>query len=202
MIFVVDNYDSFTYNLVQYLGQCGAEVRVERNDKVKLDDILASSPRGILLSPGPRTPRESGVCLELLDQALQEGSPLQSIPIFGVCLGHQAMGHAGGGIVREAASARHGKTSMISHDGRGVFDGVPSPFLAVRYHSLVIDPALLPEGFEVTARSDDDGEIMGIRHRTLPIEGVQFHPESILTEHGLKIIENFVRTTKTQLAQR
>lgn len=202
MIFVVDNYDSFTYNLVQYLGQCGAEVQVARNDEVSLDEILAAKPDGILLSPGPRTPRESGVCLDLLARALQPESAFRAIPIFGVCLGHQAMGHAGGGIVRQAASARHGKTSMISHDGKGVFAELPSPFLAVRYHSLVIDPLLLPEVFDVTARSEDDGEIMGIRHRTLPIEGVQFHPESILTEHGLKVIENFVQMTKSPLVQR
>jgi len=196
MIFVVDNYDSFTYNLVQYLGQCGAEVIVRRNNETTLAEILAERPTGIMLSPGPCTPTESGVCLDIVSAALAADSPLAGIPVFGVCLGHQALGHVGGGSVVRADQPRHGKASEIEHDGHGVFTGVPSPFRAIRYHSLVIDKIRVPDGFEISARAQDDGAIMGIRHQTLPIEGVQFHPESILTEHGMTIIQNFVRATR------
>ncbi len=190
MILVIDNFDSFTYNLVQYLAQCGAEVTVRRNNEISVPEILELSPGGILLSPGPCTPNESGVCLDVLSAAL---AGELAMPIFGVCLGHQAIGLQSGGVVRRAAQVRHGKASLVAHDGTGVFAGLPSPFSAIRYHSLVIDPESLHPDFRVTARSLDDDEIMGIRHLSLPIEGVQFHPESILTEHGLELVGNFVR---------
>ena len=194
MVLVVDNYDSFTYNLVQYLGQCGAEVVVRRNDAVTLEEIAALAPQGIMLSPGPCTPRESGVCLPVLASAHQgPGSPLAGIPIFGVCLGVQAMGHTAGGVVRRAPRIMHGKASPIRHDGKGLFEGIPSPFSAIRYHSLVVTHESVPDVYEVTATAEDDGEIMGLRHKTLPIEGVQFHPESVLTEHGLALVNNFVK---------
>mgnify|MGYP000954964473 FL=1 len=202
MILVVDNYDSFTYNLVQYLGQCGADVVVARNDEISISAVLEQQPDGILLSPGPKSPAHSAVCLEVLQSGLDPDGPFRDTPIFGVCLGHQAMGHAGGGVVRQAERARHGKTSAISHDGRGVFTGLANPFQAVRYHSLVIDPSGIPKGFEVTAHSTDDNEIMGVRHRELPIEGVQFHPESILTEGGLTIVKNFVDQCRAAKARR
>lgn len=189
MILVLDNYDSFTYNLVQYLGICGAETVVLRNDAVTLEEIVAMKPDGILLSPGPCTPDRSGVCIDVVGAALQREL---AIPLFGVCLGHQAIGLVSGGVVRRAEHVRHGKPSPVSHDGQGVFAQMPNPFSAIRYHSLVIDPSSLSPDFVVTARSDDDGEIMGVRHKSLPIEGVQFHPESVLTENGLQIIRNFV----------
>jgi anthranilate synthase/aminodeoxychorismate synthase-like glutamine amidotransferase len=191
MILVIDNYDSFTYNLVQYLGQAGAEVVVRRNDEITIDEIRNLSPAAIMLSPGPCTPRESGVCLDVLEDALQRQT--LRVPIFGVCLGHQAIGHRGGGEVRRAGRIMHGKTSMVRHDGRGLFEGMPNPFRAVRYHSLVVARDAVPPGFLVTATAEDDGEIMGLRHESLPIEGVQFHPESVLTEEGFRIVENFVR---------
>lgn len=190
MILVIDNYDSFTYNLVQYLGQAGAEVVVHRNDEIDLDGIRALDPEGIMLSPGPCTPRESGVCLNVLAAALQGDL---SVPIFGVCLGHQAIGEVAGGVVKQARRIMHGKTSMVRHDGQGLFAGMPNPFRAVRYHSLVVTPDSVPAGFTVTATAEDDGEIMGMRHDSLPIEGVQFHPESVLTEEGFRIVENFVK---------
>jgi anthranilate synthase/aminodeoxychorismate synthase-like glutamine amidotransferase len=198
MILVIDNYDSFTYNLVQYLGQVGVETVVHRNDAISLDAIKSLGADGILLSPGPCTPRESGVCLEVLDSAFKGEI---SVPIFGVCLGMQAMGHVGGGIVDRAGAVRHGKTSPVSHDGKGVFEGIPSPFQAIRYHSLVIQKDAMPKDFVVTATAEDDGEIMGIRHKSLPIEGVQFHPESVLTQDGLKIVENFVRMTQARVLE-
>ncbi len=194
MILVIDNYDSFTYNLVQYLGECGAEVVVRRNDAVGIEEIESMRPSGILLSPGPCTPNESGVCLDVLGVALRGG--LRDIPIFGVCLGCQAMGQKGGGIVRRAGRVMHGKASPVRHDGRGVFEGVGNPFSAIRYHSLVVDRNHVPVDFDVTATAEDDGEIMGLRHRTLPIEGVQFHPESVLTEDGFRIVQNFVAVTR------
>lgn len=186
MILVIDNYDSFTYNLVQYLGQCRVDVRVWRNDEIGLNDVLAERPAGIMLSPGPCTPDQSGVCLDLARAALDGKTP----PVFGVCLGHQAIGLVAGGTVRQAKTMMHGKASSVRHDGAGLFTGLPNPMRAIRYHSLVVDD--LPPTLAVTARSEDDDEIMGFRHVSLPIEGVQFHPESILTEDGLRIVRNFV----------
>jgi anthranilate synthase/aminodeoxychorismate synthase-like glutamine amidotransferase len=191
MILVVDNYDSFTYNLVQYLGECGAEVEVYRNDKIDLDAIVEKKPSGIVLSPGPCTPKESGVCVNVSCEALKQDGRLKGIPVFGVCLGHQTMGEVAGGKVERAKNIMHGKTSMVRHDGRGLFDGMPNPFRAVRYHSLVVTRDSVPNGFIITATAEDDGEVMGIRHESLPIEGVQFHPESVLTEQGMVIVKNF-----------
>jgi len=192
VILVVDNYDSFTYNLVQYLGQAGAEVVVRRNDAIDLDEIRRLKPDGIMLSPGPCTPKQSGVCLSILAGAMGATREID-VPIFGVCLGHQAIGEVAGGHVVQAKRIRHGKTSMIRHDGKGIFEGMPNPFRAVRYHSLVVTADSVPSEFEITATAEDDGEVMGIRHRSLPIEGVQFHPESVLTEEGFRIVENFVK---------
>lgn len=202
VILVVDNYDSFTYNLVQYLGQCGAELVVRRNDEVGLEEIERMRPDGIMLSPGPCTPRESGICLDILRAALAaEGtdSPF-GVPLFGVCLGHQAIGHIAGGEVRQAKNIMHGKASMVRHDGKGLFEGMPNPFSAIRYHSLVVSRDTIPNGFIATATAEDDGEIMGLRHETLPIEGVQFHPESVLTEQGFRIVQNFVNRVRTAIA--
>lgn len=196
MILVIDNFDSFTYNLVQYLGQCGAEVVVKRNHEFSIPEIEALKPDGIMLSPGPCTPKESGVCLNILEAALAGSSSALKVPIFGVCLGHQAIAHVSGGVVERAVNIRHGKASPVSHDGKGLFQGVPSPFQAIRYHSLIVRETSMPQGFYATAHSEDDHEVMGLRHESLPIEGVQFHPESILTEHGMTIIENFVRMTR------
>ncbi|MCO5296678.1 MAG: aminodeoxychorismate/anthranilate synthase component II [Fimbriimonadaceae bacterium] len=199
MILVVDNYDSFTYNLVQYVGECGEEVVVRRNDAVTVAEIATMSLTGILLSPGPCTPRESGVCLPLLDEAHRgSAGALGGLPIFGVCLGLQAMGHTAGGEVARAKQIMHGKPSLIRHGGQGVFAGIPSPFSAIRYHSLSVRPESLPSTYEVTATAEDDGEIMGLAHRSLPIEGVQFHPESVLTEHGMAMIANFVKRCQGQ----
>lgn len=186
MILMIDNYDSFTWNLVQYLRELGAEVRVSRNDEVGTADIEAMRPGGIVISPGPCTPSEAGVSVA----AIREFSG--KIPILGVCLGHQAIGQAFGGKVGHAAKVVHGKTSAISHSGKGVFSGLPSPFTATRYHSLAILRASLPACLEVTAESED-GEIMGVRHRDFPVEGVQFHPESFLTEHGHALLKNFLQ---------
>ncbi|MGH8518927.1 MAG: anthranilate synthase component II [Panacagrimonas sp.] len=190
MILMIDNYDSFTYNLVQYFGELGAEVEVHRNDCITVDEVAAKKPSHIVLSPGPCTPNEAGICLSLIEQ-------LQGrIPLLGVCLGHQAIGQAFGGTVRRAREVMHGKTSLVHHRGRGVFRDLPTPYTATRYHSLIVDRAGLPDDFEVTAWTEQaDGEmdeIMGLRHRTLPIEGVQFHPESILTEHGHRLLRNFL----------
>lgn len=192
MILLIDNFDSFTYNLAQYLGQCGAEVVVRRNNAIDLDGIAAMGPAGIMLSPGPCTPNQSGICLGVLEESLRPGGRLAGVPIFGVCLGLQTIGQVGGGTVRQAANIMHGKTSMVRHDGKGLFAGMPNPFRAVRYHSLVVQKDRVPPGFEITATSEDDGEIMGLRHESLPIEGVQFHPESVLTEDGMTIVRNFV----------
>lgn len=185
MILVVDNYDSFTYNLVHYLAELGAETHVVRNDDLTAGEAWALGPEAVLLSPGPCTPNEAGVCLSLIDTA-----PLD-MPIFGVCLGHQAMGQAFGGDVIRAKALMHGKTSPILHEGRSVFAGLPSPFTATRYHSLAVKRETLPDMLEVTAWTAD-GEIMGLAHRTRPIHGVQFHPESIATEHGHDLLANFL----------
>jgi anthranilate synthase/aminodeoxychorismate synthase-like glutamine amidotransferase len=210
-ILVIDNYDSFTYNLVQYLGQVGADVTVRRNDEISVQEIVDLRPDGIMLSPGPCTPDRSGICLSVLAGALGKEDPLhaglntsakqffESVPIFGVCLGHQAVGHLSGATVTRAQNIMHGKASMVKHDGKGLFEGMPNPFRAIRYHSLVITEATLPADFTVTAKSEDDGEIMGIRHKRLPIEGVQFHPESVLTENGIRIVENFVKRSTPQI---
>jgi len=186
MVFVLDNYDSFTYNLVQYLGELGAEVVVKRNDEVTVAEIAAMKPERIVLSPGPGRPEDAGVMMDLIRQLCQ------TTPIFGVCLGHQAIGAVFGGSVVRAASPMHGKTSTIEHNSRGVFTGITAPFDASRYHSLVVAQDDLPEQLEVTARTAGDGVIMGLRHRTLPIHGVQFHPESILTSEGRRILRNFL----------
>lgn len=191
MILVIDNYDSFTYNLVQYLGQCQAEIEVVRNDEITVEDAAARGASGIMLSPGPCTPKESGVCLDILSAALGGHEVLSRTPIFGVCLGMEAMGEVTGGTIRTARTIKHGKASPCEHDGQGVFQGMPNPFQVIRYHSLVIDEGSLRDDFVATARSLDDGELMGIRHRELPIEGVQFHPESIDTEEGFLIVKNF-----------
>jgi anthranilate synthase component 2 len=190
MIVMIDNYDSFTYNLVQYLGELGAEVEVFRNDRVSVAEVAARAPSHIVLSPGPCTPDQAGICLELI------GRLKGRFPILGVCLGHQAVGQAFGGKVVRAREVMHGKTSPIHHAGLGVFRGLPTPFTATRYHSLIVDRDSLPPEFEVTAWTElHDGsadEVMGLRHRSLPVEGVQFHPESILTEHGHALLKNFL----------
>jgi len=192
MIVMIDNYDSFTYNLVQYFGELGAEVLVHRNDQITVDEVAALKPSHIVLSPGPCTPNEAGICLELIERLGKPGL----FPILGVCLGHQAIGQAFGGKVIRAASVMHGKTSPIHHRQQSVFTGLPTPFTATRYHSLIVDRSGLPDDFEITAWTQkEDGavdEIMGLQHRSLPIEGVQFHPESILTEHGHAMLKNFL----------
>jgi anthranilate synthase component 2 len=185
MLLMLDNYDSFTWNLVQYLGELGAAVKVVRNDAMSLDDIEALHPQRIVISPGPCTPNEAGVAVPLVRRFAGR------VPILGVCLGHQAIGQAFGARIIRAQRVMHGKLSSIVHDQRGVFADVPSPFNATRYHSLAIERASLPTALDVTATADD-GEIMAIRHRELPIEGVQFHPEAILTEHGKKVLQNFL----------
>ena len=185
MILVIDNYDSFTYNLVHYVNELGAETRVVRNDKITVQDALALGAEAVLLSPGPCTPDEAGVCLPLLRAAPQD------LPILGVCLGHQAIGQAYGGTVIRARALMHGKTSQITHEGKGIFKGIPSPFTGARYHSLSVRREDLPPELEVTAWTDD-GEIMGFQHVTRPVHGVQFHPESIATEHGHQLLGNFL----------
>ncbi|MCL2447462.1 MAG: aminodeoxychorismate/anthranilate synthase component II [Polyangiaceae bacterium] len=184
-ILVVDNYDSFTFNLVQYLGELGAEVEVHKNDAIDVAGVRARAPAGVLISPGPCTPNEAGVSLDLV----RELGP--RLPVFGVCLGHQTIGQAFGGRVVRAARLMHGKTSPILHDMRGVFEGIPSPFEATRYHSLIVERASLPPCLEVSAWTDE-GEIMGLRHREYAVEGVQFHPESVLTSEGKRIVENWL----------
>ncbi|TMA47515.1 MAG: aminodeoxychorismate/anthranilate synthase component II [Deltaproteobacteria bacterium] len=184
-LLVIDNYDSFTYNLVQYLGELGADLDVRRNDAITLDEVAALGPDGVVISPGPCTPREAGISVPLIQRFAG------TIPILGVCLGHQAIGAAFGGAIVRAARIMHGKTSRIHHDGRRLFAALPDPFEATRYHSLVIEPATLPPVLERTAWTDED-EIMGVRHRTLFVEGVQFHPESILTVEGKRLLGNFL----------
>ncbi|MEQ1663221.1 MAG: aminodeoxychorismate/anthranilate synthase component II [Thiobacillus sp.] len=186
MLLMIDNYDSFTYNLVQYLGELGEDVRVIRNDEIDLVGIAAMKPDRIVVSPGPCTPNEAGVSVPLIREFAGH------IPILGVCLGHQSIGQAFGGKVIRAKELMHGKTSMIHHTDRGVFKGLPNPFRATRYHSLVIERESLPDCLEITAWTDDN-EIMGVRHKTLAVEGVQFHPESILTEHGHAMLANFLK---------
>lgn len=188
MILVLDNYDSFTYNLVQYLGELGATMHVSRNDALTVDDVEGLAPDGIVISPGPGNPDAAGISLELIRRFHTR------VPILGVCLGHQAIGQAFGGTVARARKQMHGKTSTISHDGRGVFRGLPAGFAATRYHSLVVLEAGLPAALEISARAED-GEIMGLRHRQYPVEGVQFHPESILTGQGKALLGNFLELT-------
>ena len=188
MLLVIDNYDSFTYNLVQYLGELGEEVRVIRNDEIAAAEIAGLAPARIVISPGPCTPNEAGISLETIK--LYAGK----IPILGVCLGHQSIGQAFGGKVVRAAKVMHGKTSRIHHDGKGAFTGLANPFQATRYHSLIIERASFPDCLEITAKTADDegGEIMAVRHKTLAVEGVQFHPESFLTEGGKDLLRNFI----------
>ena len=185
MLLLIDNYDSFTYNLDQYFGELGADVHVHRNDALTLDQIAAWEPEQIVISPGPCTPSEAGISVPLIARFAG------TIPILGVCLGHQAIGQAFGGRIVRARHVMHGKLSPVTHDGRGVFHGLPSPLTATRYHSLSIERATMPACLEVTATADD-GEIMGVRHREWPVEGVQFHPEAILTEHGHALLSNFL----------
>ncbi|WP_027086658.1 aminodeoxychorismate/anthranilate synthase component II [Cohnella panacarvi] len=185
MILVIDNYDSFTYNLVQYLGELGEEIVVHRNDEIDLEGIEKLAPDHILISPGPCTPNEAGISLALLERFKGE------IPIFGVCLGHQAIGQAFGGDVIRADQLMHGKTSDITHDGKTIFEGIGSPFTATRYHSLIVKRDTLPDCLEISAQTSD-GLIMGLRHKEYVVEGVQFHPESIMTEDGLKLLRNFL----------
>ena len=191
MLLMIDNYDSFTYNLVQYFGELGQEVKVVRNDAMTVDQIAALGPSRIVISPGPCTPNEAGVSLQVLERLSEH------VPILGVCLGHQSIGQAFGGKVVRAKTIMHGKTSMVRHKGVGVFAGVPNPFEATRYHSLVVEKDTLPDCLEITAWTEDENggfdEIMGLRHKSLPVEGVQFHPESILTQHGHDLLRNFLR---------
>ena len=189
MIVLIDNYDSFTFNLVHYFGELGAEVVVHRNDKVSAGDVIRADPDAIVLSPGPCTPNEAGICLDLVDKASA------TIPIFGVCLGLQSIGQAFGGNVVRAPLPVHGKLSEVKHEGHGVFRGINGPFKATRYHSLVVDRATLPDALAVTAETD--GLVMGAAHKTLPVHGVQFHPESIASEHGHRILKNFIDIAAT-----
>jgi anthranilate synthase component II len=185
MIAMLDNYDSFTYNLVQYLGELGAEVRVFRNDEITVEELEALRPSHVVISPGPGTPDEAGITLELIRKLAGR------TPVLGVCLGHQAIGQVFGGKVVRAGQVMHGKVSTVRHDAKGVFASLPDEFVATRYHSLVVEKASLPSCLEISAHSED-GEIMGLRHRALPVEGVQFHPEALLTEHGHRMLQNFI----------
>ena len=186
MVLVIDNYDSFTFNLVQYLGELGADIQVRRNDAVDVAAVRALAPARIVVSPGPGRPEDAGVSCELIRQLGAE------VPILGVCLGHQAIGHVFGGRVVSAPAPRHGKTSSVVHDGRGVFQGLTGAFDAARYHSLVVAAEPWPDALEVAARSDDDGVVMALRHRQFPLHGVQFHPESVLTSDGRRLLRNFL----------
>jgi anthranilate synthase/aminodeoxychorismate synthase-like glutamine amidotransferase len=188
MVLVLDNYDSFTYNLVQYLGELGERPEVLRNDEIAVEDIASLAPRAIVVSPGPRTPREAGICIPAIQRYGAE------IPILGVCLGHQAIGEAyGGKVVRAPRGVMHGKTSRIRHDGTDLFAGIPTPLEVMRYHSLVVERVSLPNALEVTATAvDDSSEVHAVRHREYPVWGVQFHPESILTQHGKRLLDNFL----------
>ena len=194
MILVIDNYDSFTYNLVHYFGELGAEVVVHRNDALNVQEAMAMNPAAIVLSPGPCDPDQAGICLALTEAAAETKTPL-----LGVCLGHQAIGQAFGGKVVRCHEVVHGKMGAMHHAGKGVFEGLPSPFLATRYHSLIVDRATLPDCLEVTAWIED-GTIMGLRHRDLPIEGVQFHPESIASEHGHRMLRTFLEAAGVPLS--
>jgi len=189
MLLVIDNYDSFTYNLVQYLGELGQQVRVVRNNEVSVDDIERIYPEAIVISPGPCTPNEAGISLEVISRLAGK------VPILGVCLGHQAIGQAFGGKVIRAKEVVHGKTSRVFHDDKGIFAGLPNPFEATRYHSLVVERSSLPDCLEITAKTWDE-EIMGLRHKSLAVEGVQFHPESFLTKVGQDILRNFLRLAR------
>ena len=190
MVFVLDNYDSFTYNLVQYMGELGAEMVVRRNDELTPAEVEALRPEKIVISPGPCTPQDAGISIELIKHFAKAK---RRVPILGVCLGHQAIGAAFGGNVVRAAKLMHGKTSEVTHDGRTIFAGIPSAMTCTRYHSLIVSEEGLPEELEVSARTADGETIMALRHRKLPIEGVQFHPESVLTANGKKLIENFLK---------
>ncbi|MCF8468778.1 MAG: aminodeoxychorismate/anthranilate synthase component II [Sneathiella sp.] len=190
MITLIDNYDSFTYNLVHFLGELGAEVKVYRNNVVTVDEVFAENPSGIVLSPGPCDPDKAGICLELVKRA-----SISDMPVLGVCLGHQTIGQVFGGKVVRADKMMHGKTSEIIHNGKGLFKGLPNRFIATRYHSLTIDPATVPNTLEVTATTED-GVIMGLSHKNLPLHGVQFHPESIASEHGHDLLRNFLDLTR------
>ena len=186
-VLVIDNYDSFSYNLVHFLGELGATLAVRRNDKISVDEIAAMDPDGIVISPGPCTPNEAGICLDLIERL----GP--TIPVFGVCLGHQAIGEAYGGVVVRAERVMHGKTSMIDHDGTGVFAGLPSPLEVMRYHSLIVERESLPDCFSVVAVAQDDPtEVHGVKHRDHPVYGVQFHPESVMTQCGKQLLQNFL----------
>jgi len=195
MLLMIDNYDSFTYNLVQYLGELGAQVEVHRNDQITLEQIEALQPERIMISPGPCTPNEAGISMQVIRHYAGK------LPLLGVCLGHQSIGQVFGGKIVHAKQIMHGKTSMIHHHSTGVFAGLTNPYEATRYHSLVIEKSSLPECLEITAWTEDDNgdlnEIMGVRHKTLPIEGVQFHPESILTQHGHDLLANFLNQGAT-----
>jgi len=186
MILVIDNYDSFTYNLVQYLGELGAQIEVRRNDQITVEEIDRIAPERIVISPGPKTPSEAGICLEVILKFSGR------VPILGVCLGHQAIGQAFGGKVVRAPQIMHGKTSLVSHDGKTIFAGLPNPFPATRYHSLIVERDGLPDCLSVSATSPD-GLIMGLRHKKLKVEGVQFHPESVLTDAGMQLLANFLK---------
>ena len=195
MLLIIDNYDSFTYNLVQYFGELGAEPVVKRNDEITIAEIEALQPEAIVISPGPCTPKEAGISNEVIAQIGPK------LPVLGVCLGHQCIGHVYGGAVVRAGRLMHGKTSPILHDGTGVFADLPSPFEATRYHSLIIDPPTMPDTLVVNAHTAE-GEIMGVRHKEYPIHGVQFHPESILTRHGKDLLKNFLRIAREYHAKR
>ena len=186
MILMIDNYDSFTYNLVQYFAELGAKVVVRRNDEITIDEITAMAPERIVVSPGPSSPDKAGISVDVIRTFSGK------IPLFGVCLGHQAIGYAFGGRIIRAKKLMHGKVSRVAHDGKDLFQGLANPFEATRYHSLAIDETVLPDCLAITARAEDDGEIMGVRHKTLPVWGVQFHPESILTPDGKMILKNFL----------
>ena len=190
MILVIDNYDSFTYNLVQYLGELGTQPFVRRNDEITVEEIAGLQPERIVISPGPGRPEQAGITLDVITQLGR------ATPILGVCLGHQAIGMAFGGAVVRAPAPMHGKTSAISHDGKGVFTGIATPLTVARYHSLVVDRAGWPDDLEITAETEDDGTIMGLRHRAFPIHGVQFHPESIMTREGQHLLRNFLEVEK------
>ncbi|QLL42994.1 anthranilate synthase component II [Sulfitobacter pontiacus] len=190
MLLLIDNYDSFTYNLVHYLGDLGAEVEIRRNDQIDVQAAMAMNPAGIILSPGPCDPDQAGICLALTAAAAETSTPL-----LGVCLGHQTLGQAFGGKVVRAGEIVHGKMGMMHHKGKGVFAGLPSPFAATRYHSLIVDRATLPDCLEITAELED-GTIMGLQHRDLPLHGVQFHPESIRSDHGHQMLQNFLNNVK------